>query len=293
MQVALFGRKFSPDFFPVIEKMIRLLEADTTRFYVHVKFYGFLKTGFTFQKPVEVYEDHTGLPSSCFCMISIGGDGTLLDTLPFVRNSEIPVLGLNTGRLGFLSSVSTDELKESIQALKERNYRLDQRSLLMLETREDNLFESFPYALNELTVLKRDNTTMISISAYVNGHYLNTYWADGLMVATPTGSTGYSLSCGGPIISPDSENFIITPVASHNLTVRPIVIKDNSLIKLRIEGRVKSHLIVMDSRSVPLEKPVDLYIKKAHFKINLISLENKNFFQTIRNKLAWGFDKRN
>ncbi len=293
MQIALFGRKFSPDFFPVIENMIRLLEEDAERFYIHGSFYEFLKTGIVFKKPVELYNDHKGLPKSCFCMISIGGDGTLLDTLPFLRNSGIPVLGINTGRLGFLSSVSTDDMKESIQALRERNFRLDQRSLLMLETREENLFGSFPYALNELTILKRDNTTMISISAYVNGHYLNTYWADGLMVATPTGSTGYSLSCGGPIISPDSENFIITPIASHNLTVRPIVIKDNSLIKLRVEGRIKSHLIVMDSRSVPLENPVDLYIKKAHFKTNLISLENKNFFKTIRNKLAWGFDKRN
>lgn len=293
MQIALFGRKFSPDFFPVIENMIRLLETDTEKFYVHERFYDFLKTTIDFKKPVELYKDHKGLPASCFCMISIGGDGTLLDTLPFVRNSGIPVLGINTGRLGFLSSVSTDDMKESIQALKERNFRLDQRSLLMLETREENLFGSFPYALNELTILKRDNTTMISISAYVNGHYLSTYWADGLMVATPTGSTGYSLSCGGPIISPDAENFIITPIASHNLTVRPIVIKDNSLIKLRVEGRIKSHLIVMDSRSVPLENPVDLYIKKAEFKTNLISLENKNFFKTIRNKLAWGLDKRN
>lgn len=293
MQIALFGRKFSPDFFPVIQNMIRQLEADTAIFYVHERFYDFLKTSIDFKKPVELYTDHKGLPANCFCMISIGGDGTLLDTLPFLRNSGIPVLGINTGRLGFLSSVSTDDMKESIQALKERNFRLDQRSLLMLETKEENLFGSFPYALNELAILKRDNTTMISISAYVNGHYLNTYWADGLMVATPTGSTGYSLSCGGPIISPDAENFIITPIASHNLTVRPIVIKDNSLIKLRVEGRIKSHLIVMDSRSVPLENPIDLYIKKADFKTNLISLENKNFFKTIRNKLAWGFDKRN
>lgn len=293
MQIALFGRKFSPDFFPVIKKMIRLLEADTDVFYIKESFYEYLKDQISFEKPITLYKDHTGLPASCSCLISIGGDGTLLDTLPYLRNSGIPVLGINTGRLGFLSSVSTDDMEESIKALREGNFRLDERSLLMLETEEEALFGSFPYALNELTVLKRDNTTMISISAYVNGHYLNTYWADGLMVATPTGSTGYSLSCGGPIISPDSENFIITPVASHNLTVRPIVIKDNSLIKLRVEGRIKSHLIVMDSRSIPLENPVDLYIRKAHFKINLISIEHTNFFKTIRNKLAWGFDKRN
>lgn len=293
MKIALFGRSFDRGFFSVIGEMIRLLEADTDSFYINRRFFDFMKENITFRKQIHIYDDHLGLPCDCFCMISIGGDGTLLDTLPYLRNSGIPVLGINTGRLGFLSSVSTDLMKESVNALKERNFRLDERSLIKLETKEENIFGSFPFALNELTVLKRDNTTMISISAYVNGNYLNTYWADGLMVATPTGSTGYSLSCGGPIISPDSENFIITPIASHNLTVRPIVIKDNSLVKLRVEGRIKSHLVVMDSRCVPLESPIDLYIKKAEFKINLINIENKDFFKTIRNKLAWGLDKRN
>ncbi len=293
MDIALFGRKFAPDYFPAVEKMIRLLEPDTHTFYVQHEFYTFLQNGVSFQKPVQVFHNHKEIPRTCFCMISLGGDGTLLDTLPYIRDSEIPVLGINTGRLGFLSSVSTDHMKESIRALKERNFRLDQRSLLMLETKGEKLFGNFPYALNELTLIKRDTTTMISISAFVNGHYLNTYWADGLMVATPTGSTGYSLSCGGPIISPDSENFIITPIASHNLTVRPIVLKDNSIIKLRVEGRIKDHLLIMDSRSVPLQNPIDLYIRKAGFKINLISIEHKDFFKTIRNKLAWGYDKRN
>ncbi len=293
MQIALFGRPFNRDFFPVIEKMIRILEPGTDTFYVHHSFYAFLKEGLSFGKPLEVFREHSQIPTGCFCMLSIGGDGTLLDTLPYIRSSGIPVMGINTGRLGFLSAVSTEEMEFAIRALLEKNFTLDQRSLIKLESGEEKLFDTFPYALNELTILKRDNTTMISISACVNGNYLNTYWADGLLVATPTGSTGYSLSCGGPIISPDSENFIITPIASHNLTVRPIVIKDDSVIKLRVEGRVKSHLILMDSRSIPLENPIDLYIKKADFKINLICPGEKDFFQNIRNKLAWGFDKRN
>lgn len=293
MKVALFGRSLSPDYYPAVEKMIRILEQETDIFFIKDTFYDRIKDGVSFRKAIQLFSDHNGLPNDCFCMISIGGDGTLLDTLPYVRNSGIPVLGINTGRLGFLSAVSTDEMQQSLQGLLNRKFRLDERSLLRLDTSEDALFGSFPYALNELTVLKRDNTTMISISTFVNGLYLNTYWADGLMVATPTGSTGYSLSCGGPIISPDSENFIITPVASHNLTVRPIVIKDSSVIKLRVEGRVKSHLIVMDSRSVSRESPIDLYIRKADFRVRLICLENNDFFKTIRNKLAWGLDKRN
>lgn len=293
MQIALYGRSFDAAFFPVIHNMITLLESACEKFYIHEPFYSFLKTRVHFQSTVEGFKDHKDIPSSCFCMISIGGDGTLLDTMPFIRDSGIPVLGINTGRLGFLSSVSTDHMDASVRALLNRNFTLDQRSMLELETQNSNPFEQFPYALNELSLIKRDNTTMISISVYVDNFFLNTYWADGLMVATPTGSTGYSLSCGGPIISPDSENFIITPIASHNLTVRPVVIKDSSVVKLRAQGRVKNHLIVMDSRSIPMEEPVDLYIKKAGFQINLIQIEGNEFFKTIRNKLAWGLDKRN
>lgn len=293
MQIALFGRVLNPDFLPDIEKMIRMLETKAEKFYIHTNLHSFLQQHIAFHVPAIPFRDYRQIPCDCFCMISIGGDGTLLDTLPYIRNSGIPVLGINTGRLGFLSAISTEDMELSIRQLLEGNFQLDQRSLLLLESGEEQLFKAFPYALNELTVLKRDNTTMISISAWVNDIFLNTYWADGLMIATPTGSTGYSLSCGGPIISPDSENFIITPIASHNLTVRPIVIKDNSVIKIRVEGRVKSHLIVMDSRSVPLENPVELLVKKADFKINLVCIGQRDFFTNIRNKLAWGFDKRN
>jgi NAD+ kinase len=292
MQIALFGRRFNPDYMPAIARMVKLLETRTEVFYIKDTLYEHIRDKVLFTKPIKLFEDHNGLPSSCFCMISIGGDGTLLDTLPLVRNSGIPVFGFNTGRLGFLASVSTDEMDTALQALLDKNFRIDQRSLVRLDADEE-LFGAFPYALNELTVSKRENSAMIAISAYVNGLYLNTYWADGLMVSTPTGSTGYSLSCAGPIISPDSETFVITPVASHNLTVRPIIIKDDSVVKLRVEGRIKNHLIIMDSRSIQRETPTDLFISKANFKVNIICLENNDFFKTIRNKLAWGFDKRN
>jgi NAD+ kinase len=293
MQIALFGRQFHADFFPVIEKMIRLIESKAERILIHEAFLNFISDRISFHIPVVSFTEHTQIPPDTLCMISIGGDGTLLDTLPFIRDSQIPVLGINTGRLGFLSAVPTEDMDNCIMALLERNFQLDQRSLVYLDSGVENFFGSFPYALNEITVIKRDNATMISISAWVNDQYLNTYWADGIMVATPTGSTGYSLSCGGPIISPHSENFIITPIASHNLTVRPIVIKDDSKIKLRVEGRIKNHLVVMDSRSIPLETPVDLVISKAKFRVNLVSIEQIDFFKTIRNKLAWGLDKRN
>ncbi len=293
MEIALFGRRFNPDYFPVIAKMIGILETQADIFYIKGTFHELIKENITFRKPVKLFDDHTGIPSTCFCMISIGGDGTLLDTLPLIRNSGIPVLGINAGRLGFLSSVSAEEIQDSIKALLESKFRIDERSLLKLDNKQNKLFGSFPYALNELTILKRDTATMIAVRAWVNNHYLNTYWADGLMIATPTGSTGYSLSCGGPIIMPDSENFIITPIASHNLTVRPIVIKDNCVVKFKVEGRTQSHLVIMDSRSVPMETPVELTIKKARFKVKLISIEQSEFFKTIRNKLAWGLDKRN
>jgi len=292
MKIALFGRDFNPAYFEQVSTLLTTLETRATEFWVYESFYSYLQTGFNFLKPVKTFGHGQELDPETFCMISIGGDGTLLDTITLLRDSGIPVLGINTGRLGFLSAVSTDEISIAAQALLNGDFSLDRRSLLQMVSPED-LFGQFSYALNELTVLKRDTSTMISISAYVDGQFLNTYWADGLIVATPTGSTGYSLSCGGPIISPESRNFIITPIATHNLTVRPIVIPDTSTIKLRISGRSQEYLVVLDSRSRPLSTSVELVIKKARFSINLICLGQKDFFKTIRNKLAWGFDKRN
>lgn len=292
MKIAFFGKTLEPDFIENFRLLIRILEEKAEKFIFFEGFYSKIDGAIDFQKPVDVIGEGQLPPKDTYCMISIGGDGTLLDTITIIQESGIPVLGINTGRLGFLSAISTEETAMAARALIAGDYTLDRRTMLQLSSPSD-LFTNFNYALNELTVLKRDNSTMISISAYVDDLFLNTYWADGLIVATPTGSTGYSLSCGGPIISPECHNLVITPIATHNLTVRPIVIPDSSTVKLRISGRTQDYLVVLDSRSKPLSTTTELIIKKAPFSINLVCIGQKDFYKTIRNKLAWGLDKRN
>ncbi|MEO6330630.1 MAG: NAD kinase [Ginsengibacter sp.] len=226
------------------------------------------------------------------CIISLGGDGTLLDTVTFVQDKGIPVLGINYGRLGFLASIGKDELHSAVTALVNRTYVLDKRTLLHLDANMP-LFNKVPYALNEVTIHKKDTSPMIKIHTYLNGEFLNTYWADGLIVATPTGSTGYSLSCNGPVIFPDSASFVITPVSPHNLNIRPMVVPDDNIISFEIEGRTDGFLCTLDSRREIVDKDVQLAIKKEAFVMNLIRLNENNFLQTLRNKLSWGLDKRN
>ncbi len=292
MNIAFFGRAFDPAFFENFKLLLRILEKKATAFLVYEQLYEHIRGRVDFNKPVSVLPASSRPDPDTFCLISIGGDGTLLDTITLVQDTGIPVLGINTGRLGFLSAISTEEISLAANALVAGNYTLDRRSMLELAAPTD-LFTPINYALNELTVLKRDNSTMISISAYVDDLFLNTYWADGLIVATPTGSTGYSLSCGGPIISPQSRTLVITPIATHNLTVRPIVVPDTSTVKLRISGRAQDFLVMLDSRSRPLSTTVELIIKKATFSLNLICIGQKDFYKNIRNKRAWGLDKRN
>lgn len=292
MKIAFFGRAFDPAFLDNFRLLIRTLEERADSFLFYENFYNHIKDQVVFEKPLHILSPKSKPDNDTFCMISIGGDGTLLDTITLIQDSGIPVLGINTGRLGFLSAISTEEITFAAKALIRGDYAIDRRAMLHLSAPSD-LFENFNYALNELSVLKRDNSTMISISAYVDDQFLNKYWADGLIVATPTGSTGYSLSCGGPIISPESRNFVITPIATHNLTVRPIVIPDSCTVKLRISGRTQDYLVALDSRFKPLSTTTELVIKRAAFSINLICVGQKDFYKTIRNKLAWGLDKRN
>lgn len=232
------------------------------------------------------------LDSSIDCMISLGGDGTLLDTVTLVKESGIPVLGINYGRLGFLANIGKEDLQIAMDALINRKYVLDKRTLIHLDANM-KLFGDCPYALNEFSIHKQDTSPMIKIHTYLNGEFLNTYWADGLIVATPTGSTGYSLSCNGPVVFPDSASFVITPVAPHNLNIRPIVVPDNNIISFELEGRTEGFICTMDSRREIVNKEVQLAVKKETFGINLIRLNENNFLQTLRNKLSWGFDKRN
>ena len=224
-------------------------------------------------------------------LICVGGDGTILDALTIVRDSNIPVLGINTGRLGFLANGQLEDLKLVISQLEKGNYTLDSRTLLAVES-SDDLFE-YNYGLNDFVIHKKETSSMIVLHTYLNGEFLNSYWADGLIVSTPTGSTGYSLSCGGPIIFPNSENLIITPIAPHNLNVRPVVVSDNYVISFEIEGRASNYMAGLDSRSCSVNRESQIAVRKADHRVNLVRLPDDNFMDTLRSKLHWGLDKRN
>ena len=225
-------------------------------------------------------------------IISLGGDGTLLDTITLVRNKDISIVGINFGRLGFLASIGRDEVKTAVKAIAKRSYVVDKRTMIHLDANIP-MFGNIPYALNEFSIHKRDVASMIKIHTYLNGEFLNTYWADGLIVATPTGSTGYSLSCNGPVVFPDSGSFVITPVAPHNLNVRPIIVPDDNVISFEIESRSEQIICALDSRREIVNKNVQLAVRKESFSINLVRLNENNFLLTLRNKLTWGLDKRN
>ncbi|MFM9944609.1 MAG: NAD kinase [Bacteroidia bacterium] len=225
-------------------------------------------------------------------LLCIGGDGTMLDTLNIVRETGIPVLGFNTGRLGYLATSNPEDFEKVIDELVKKTYSIDKRSLLKLEA-DQELFGGFAYALNDFVIHKKDSTSMITVHTYLNGEFMNSYWADGLIVATPTGSSAYSLSCGGPILIPKSASFAITPIAPHNLSVRPVVIPDDTVLSFEIEGRVKSYLISLDSRNCSIKKGTQIAVRKANFTFNLIRLSNKNYLDALRNKMMWGMDVRN
>lgn len=240
----------------------------------------------------SVFSRHQDLNSSIDCIISLGGDGTMLDTATLVRNKKIPIMGINFGRLGFLASISKDELTTAVEALANGRYVTEKRTLLHLNASKP-VFGDAPFALNEFAIHKRDFSPMIKIHTYLNGEFLNSYWADGLIVSTPTGSTGYNMSCNGPILFPDSASFVITPVAPHNLNVRPIVIPDNNIISFEVEGRTDEFICTMDSRREIVENDIQLAVKKEEFEILLLVLNQNSFLTTLREKLTWGYDKRN
>ena len=258
-----------------------------------------------FQQFFEQIKDNIRLPDSTTIfslsedltdeiefIISLGGDGTLLDTVTLVRDKDISIMGINFGRLGFLASIGKEDIKTAIQAIAKRTFVVDKRTLIHLDA-DLPLFGSIPYALNEFSLHKRDTASMIKIHTYLNGEFLNTYWADGLIMATPTGSTGYSLSCGGPILFPDSGSFVITPIAPHNLNARPIVVPDDHVISFEVESRSENIICSLDSRREIVGKNVSLAVRKESFKINLLRLNENSFLQTLHNKLTWGLDRRN
>jgi len=275
---------------------IRLLLDELRVYHAHPVFYqdffNKIYASINFENEYSTFNETEGLEPDVDCIISLGGDGTMLDTITLVKDSGIPILGINYGRLGFLANIGKEDLHLALEALINRKYVLDKRTLIHLDANSP-LFGDTPYALNEFSLHKKDNSPMIKIHTYLNGEFLNTYWADGLIVATPTGSTGYSLSCNGPVVFPDSASFVITPVAPHNLNIRPIVVPDNNIVSFEIEGRTDGFLITLDSRREVVSKEIQLAVKKESFGVNLVRLNENNFLQTLRNKLSWGLDKRN
>lgn len=292
MKLALFGKDIQEKNEEYLIQLIRKLNDYSCELTVYEKFLPLIKGLTEFKNIDDTFSTHADIAGKVDMVLSIGGDGTLLDTLTMVRDSGIPVLGINLGRLGFLSSISCDDIIPAIDMVMNGQYSLDQRTVLRLESDQD-YFGEFTFALNDLTVNRKDSTNLVVIHVYVDDLFLNSYWADGLIIATPTGSTAYSLSSGGPIVSPGSENFVITPIAPHNLTIRPIIVSDKSEIRIRVEGRDEKYLLSLDSRTAVLDPGSDLVIRAADFKFNLVKIENKDFFTTIRDKLKWGLDFRN
>jgi len=290
MKIAIFGKKYSPKDREYLSLLIIKLKEINAQICIYKPFFDLLPADLNFPVETEFFSHHKDL--SCSILISIGGDGTILDTIPFVRDSGIPILGINLGRLGFLSSISKEEIVTAIDSIAIGEYEVEKRALLKLE-KPENIFGEIDFALNDITLYRNNTTSLIVIHVYVDGVFLNSYWGDGLIISTPTGSTAYSLSVGGPIITPGSQNFLIAPIASHNLTVRPVVIQDSSEIRIKIEGREDKYLMTLDSKQSSINKEQELIIRRNDFDVNLVQMKNKTFFSTIRDKLLWGFDNRN
>jgi len=292
MKIAIYSRGVENDQLKDIHKLFEELIKNGVEPVFFQDFFNQFYSSIDLNNQYSTFNAFEDLDSSIDCVLSLGGDGTMLDTVTMVRDSGIPVLGINYGRLGFLANIGRDEIQGVIDAIAERKYVIDKRTLIHLDANVP-LFGDTPYALNEFSIHKRDTSPMIKIHTYLNGEFLNTYWADGIIVATPTGSTGYSLSCGGPVVFPESNSFVITPVAPHNLNIRPIVVPDDNIISFELEGRTDDFLATLDSRKEIVSKEVQLAVKKETFDIKLVRLNENNFLQTLRSKLSWGLDKRN
>jgi NAD+ kinase len=290
MKIGIHGKEFTRQTVPVIQRIFENLAGQqlviSEKFASALKAPAFKKYNWQTYDPLHLAKEKIEL------FLSIGGDGTLLDTISHIGKLEIPVLGINTGRLGFLATTAKEDIEQALHNVLAGKYALDKRAVLRLESNSE-VFGKLNFALNDFTIVKKDTSSMITIHTTIDGEFLNSYWADGIIVATPTGSTGYSLSCGGPLIFPRSGNFVITPVSPHTLTVRPIIVSDSSEITFRIEGRSKRFLVSLDSRIATIDNSVVLTVKKADFKVVLVQLEGQHYFKTLRQKLNWGLDIRN
>jgi NAD+ kinase len=292
MKVAIYSRSLGEQEQTELQQLMDELQKQQIQVVVYKTFHQQVSQAIRFPGSLSLFQQSEDLDESIDFVISLGGDGTLLDTIALVRDKNIPVIGINFGRLGFLASIGKEDMITAVNSLVNRTFVIDKRSLIHLDS-DKRLFNEVPYGLNEFAIHKTDTSPMIKIHTYLNGEFLNTYWADGLIVSTPTGSTGYSLSCGGPVVFPESGSFVINPVAPHNLNVRPIVVPDENIISFEVEGRSDSFICALDSRKELVDKNVQLAVRREEFTISLVRLNENNFLQTLRNKLSWGLDARN
>ena len=292
MVIALFSQEINESVNNVIRSFFSSKHSKNSKFFIEEKMIEKIKLDKSLQ--IIPFKKSTDLDPAVDIMVSIGGDGTFLRTIEFVRDLNIPVMGINTGNLGFLATIKKENINQSIDRIFTRNFKIENRSIIKVNSEEIALPKSvFPYALNEISVVRKDTTSMINIKTSLDGNHLNSYWADGLIVSTPTGSTGYSLSCGGPVISPTSSSFVLTPISPHNLNARPLVISDETKIELSVSGREEKHLLSIDSNIFTLRNNTKIRIEKSDFEFKIAHFSNHNFYETLKEKLLWGKDKRN
>lgn len=293
MKVAIFGQYYQNDTLPIIKDIFVFFNKNKIDLVIEESFLKILHSENVIARDYKTFSTSSEVDKSFDVLISIGGDGTILRAITYVGNSGIPILGVNAGRLGFLAKVQKEDIHSFLQIVIDKKYTISERTLLKLETKPENKEIAINFALNEITVSRKDTTSMITIETSLNDEYLNSYWADGLIISTPTGSTGYSMSCGGPILTPDVKGFVITPIAPHNLNARPLVIPDDKEIKLKVSGREEQYLVSLDSRILYVNNNSELYISKNPFTIKMVEFPEETFLKTLRKKLLWGEDKRN
>lgn len=294
MKVAIYGQYYQNSTEPIIKDIFVFLIKNNVEMIIESNFFKTLFEKKILDKKYQTFKSYTELNSSFDMLISIGGDGTILRAATLVRDSGVPILGINAGRLGFLATVQKENIPEFMQFIIDKKYSISKRTLLSLTCSPDNeAIQDINFALNEISVSRKDTTSMITIETYLNNEYLNSYWADGLIIATPTGSTGYSMSCGGPILTPNARSVVITPIAPHNLNARPLVVTDETEIRLKVSGRDNHYLVSLDSRIISVKNETVLFIKKSPFEINMVEIPNETFLKTLRTKLFWGEDRRN
>jgi NAD+ kinase len=292
MRVAIYSKKVNKQSLTLFHMLIQKMAQFGWTIVVEKQLREYLLQKGNCGIPLEEFSSHEDFSKGIDLAFSVGGDGTFIKTVSYIRDSGVPIIGINSGRLGFLANIGIDFFDDAMQMVKDKRYDFQQRSLLRVET-ERNIFGSENVALNEVALLKKETASMITVHTYLESMYLNSYWADGLIVSTPTGSTAYSLSCGGPIVTPGCQVHILTPIAPHNLNVRPVVVPDKLPIRLKVEGRERNYLLSLDGTSKNIKQSEEVIIHKADYMINVVKLEDTNFLDTIRNKMLWGIDKRN